>query len=244
MLLNVIFKNNKRLQSHPGPNFETVEVRRHSPTLVEVIAQACEQTSDAAHAFQPGDKIKVDVGNAMRSYTPSVLSASELRFFGVVHGGGPGSAWLGRLQPRDPVRFRGPARSLPFVEDVEWAGFFGDETTVGAAAALLGALPANVPRVGALEVEEDSVAAVRDMSLGLDVEARCERGDALIRYAEALEVPTGKGVLWLSGEATTLVRLKETLLARGVERSMLRIKAYWSVKGTVHRKALERGALR
>lgn len=241
--MNVIINSIPLPALRSRPTYETIRVVRHSPQLVEVVAWPRE-ARDGVRGFQPGDKIKVDVGGAMRSYTPTVLTESELRFVGVVHGGGPASDWLERLRPGEPIRFMGPARSLPSVEGVEWAGFFGDETTIGAANALLSALPSQVQRFGALEVDEGSVDAVHSMSLGLATLQRGERGEALLRRAEMLSVPKGRGVVWLAGEATTLVELKKTLLERGFERSTLRIKAYWSVKGTLHRKALERGALR
>jgi len=50
--------------------------------------------------------------------------------------------------------------------------------------------------------------------------------------------------MWISGEATSLVPVKRTLLERGLPRSALIIKPYWSVKGKAHRKVLERGELR
>lgn len=195
--------------------------------------------------FEPGDKIKVDVGSAMRSYTPAQLSSSLLRFVGVLHGQGPGSAWLDGLEPGDPVSFFGPARSLRRVEGaLDWAAFVGDETTIGAAEALLGALSPGVKRFGALEVHPESVDAVAARSLGTATLPREERGAAMLRWAEAMPIPLGEGVVWLSGEASSLVPVKRALLERGLPRRMLRVKPYWSVKGKAHRKALERGALR
>lgn len=226
-----------------GAAFRVCEVRRHAPRLVEVVAQG--GRPGVSGGFQPGDKIKVDVGGPMRSYTPAEFTDERLRFTGVVHGGGPGSQWLDDLRVGDPVRFLGPARSLPAAgRDVEWAAFLGDETTLGAAEALLAALPPQVERHGALEVDEDSVDAVRSMELPVDALRRSNRGDALLRWAHGFRIPPGRGMVWLSGEATSLVPVKRALLDRGLERSMLRVKPYWSVKGKAHRKVLERGELR
>ncbi|MEM7606610.1 MAG: SIP domain-containing protein, partial [Myxococcota bacterium] len=139
----------------------------------------------------------------------------------------------------------GPARSLRRVEGaLDWAAFVGDETTIGAAEALLGALSPGVKRFGALEVHPESVDAVAARSLGTATLPREERGAAMLRWAEAMPIPLGEGVVWLSGEASSLVPVKRALLERGLPRRMLRVKPYWSVKGKAHRKALERGALR
>ncbi len=195
--------------------------------------------------FEPGDKIKIDVGGPMRSYTPAELTAERLRFTGVVHGGGPGSDWLEALQVGDPVRLFGPAKSLRAADaDVQWAAFVGDETTLGAAEALLGALPEHVDRLGALEVHEDSVHAAQGMDIPADVFARSTRGAELVEWAETFPIPEGRGLMWISGEAASLVPVKQMLLERGLQRSMLRIKPYWSVKGKAHRKVLERTELR
>lgn len=181
----------------------------------------------------------------MRSYTPAEFTDDRLRFTGVVHGGGPGSLWLDDLRVGEPLRFFGPARSLPAADaDVEWVAFLGDETTLGAAEALLTALPQQVQRHGALEVDANSIDAVRTMDIPVDVLGRSDRGEGLLRWAQNFRIPSGRGVVWLSGEATSLLPVKRTLLDRGLERSMLRVKPYWSIKGKAHRKVLERGELR
>ena len=236
--------NSKWWPKRPGEAaFRVSEVRRHAPRLVEVVAHG--GRPGASGGFQPGDKIKVDVGGPMRSYTPAELTDEHLRFTGVVHGGGPGSQWLDTLTVSDPIRFFGPARSLPTADlDVQWAAFVGDETTLGAAEALLTALPRHVHRHGALEVDADSVEAVQRMDIPVDVLGRSSRGTELRRWADRFTIPAGRGLVWLSGEATSLVPVKRTLLERGLERSMLRVKPYWSTKGKAHRKVLERGELR
>ncbi len=107
--------------------------------------------------------------------------------------------------------------------------------------------PSVSTRLGALEVHEvheDSACAVQEMDIPVGVLGRSSRGAELLQCAETVRIPEGRGVMWISGEATSLVPVKQRLLERGLERSMLRIKPYWSIKGKAHRKVLERGELR
>lgn len=241
--MNVIIKAAQRALGRGARAFRVSELRRRSPRLIEVLAE--NGSAGAPTGFEPGDKVKIDVGGSMRSYTPAEFTAERLRFTGVVHGHGPGSDWLEALQVGDPVHLFGPAKSLRAAdEDVEWAAFLGDETTLGAAEALLGSLPGHVRRLGAIEVHEDSVTAVREMDIPTNVLARSSRGAKLLAWADTFEIPEGRGLMWISGEATSLVPVKQRLLDRGLERSTLRIKPYWSVRGKANRKLLERGELR
>ena len=243
MNMNVIIKTEKRPHLRGGAAFRVSGLRRRSPRLLEVLAER--GSLGPPSGFAPGDKIKIDVGGPTRSYTPAEFTADRLRFVGVVHGGGPGSDWLAALQLGDAMRFVGPVPSLPAPDaDIEWAAFVGDETTLGAAEALLGALPKNVERLGALEVHEDSAAAVQEMDIPASVLARSNRGAELLRWAKTFRIPPGRGLMWLSGEATSLVPVMQCLLERGLKRNMLRIKPYWSVRGKANRKLLERGELR
>lgn len=126
-----------------------------------------------------------------------------------------------------------------------WAAFFGDETTVGAAKALLDALPAGTPVFGALEVDAQEKDGVAQWCPRVPAVARKhERGQALLDVLEQTQFPDDDGLVWLSGEATSLLALRRALLNRGLSRRSLCIKPYWSVRGKAHRKQLERGELR
>ena len=226
-----------------GHEAQVTGVRRLSPSVlrVELHSERC-----AGVPFTPGCKIKVHVGEGeMRSYTPARIDASvgEMDIVVFAQGDSAASRWVNGLQPGNAVHFLGPGSSVPAPRGSEpWAAFYGDETAIGLAEALLSALPPNALTFGAIETHEDETDAVKHLDLAA-VSRRRASGEALVEHARAASVPDGPGVVWLSGEATAVVALREVWLARGVSRDRLRIKPYWSVRGKAHRKTLERTVL-
>lgn len=201
-------------------------------------------------SWSPGDKIKLHVGGGtMRSYTPARVdrAAGWMDIVVHVHGNGPASAWAEALRGGERITFLGPARSMPSQIDghAPWALMLGDETTVGLARALVDACPTSTQILGAIELAPEDRPAVD--ALGLPLVALPRGGDAHDHHGEALRewlartwVPPGDGVAWLSGEAGVVVELRAALLERGLSREQIRVKPYWSVRGSAHRKKLER----
>lgn len=201
----------------------------------------------AANEIPPGAKIKLHVGHGeMRSYTPVVPEGADGTMDVVVYAHAEGAAcrWVRQLTVGDDVAFIGPSTSVRGPDGpLPWACIYGDETAIGLAEALLGALPAGTPVVGALETGAEDAAALTDSRL--DAVSRGQaHGDALVAHLKQLDLPPGDGVVWLSGEASAVLRLRQALLDRGVVREQLRIKPYWSLQGKAHRKKLERTVLR
>lgn len=198
--------------------------------------------------FHPGCKIKLGVpGVFLKSYTPAAHDPDSGRFEVVfhLHGLGEASRWAASATAGDEVVFLGPAPSMKRRADVQWARFFGDETTLGLARALLDALPDEVEVAGAIEALAEDVGSVGAYGLPLDAVARAEGpGRALVAHVEAMPLPDGPGVVWVSGHAGTVLEVRNLLRARGVDPASILVKPYWSDKGHAHRKALEKGALR
>ena len=194
-------------------------------------------------SWLPGDKIKVQAGPKLKSYTPARVNLEEgwmdIVFF--LHGNGEASEWAKNATVGLKTEFVGPAKSMPKLEEEPtWALFLGDETTIGLATALLESLPASVPVDGVIELEESDAGALQAFGLPLGVACRhSQHGKALLNWLADTELPVGHGVIWLSGEAMTVSELKALLLERGVERSQLKIKPYWSIRGHAHRKAIQ-----
>lgn len=199
--------------------------------------------------WSAGDIIKVQVADgAIRSYTPSRVdtAAGTMEMVVHVHDQSPGSQWGRALTRGDSVHFFGPSRSMVGPKgSTPWAAFYGDETAAGLAQAVVDALPGGTPVWGALELDAANAGLSAALSLPLaEVERGVEHGDALVAQLEGVDIPRGDGTVWLSGEAGSVLSLRTALLARGLRRSQLRIKPYWSTRGKAHRKQLERGALR
>ncbi|MFT4978862.1 MAG: NADPH-dependent ferric siderophore reductase [Myxococcota bacterium] len=194
--------------------------------------------------WRPGDKVKLACGPKMRSYTPARVDAAagwmDVVFF--LHGNGAASDWASAAKVGDEVGFLGPARSMPVPEESpDWALFLGDETTIGLAAACLGALPDRTPVLGAIELSTDDAGAIDAFGLPLSPAIRrTSHGEALLAWLAETPLPKGQGIAWLSGEANSVLALKSTLLRQGMDRAALQIKPYWSTRGHLHRKALQK----
>ncbi len=189
--------------------------------------------------FSPGVKIKLHVGAGnMRSYTPASVdsTAGEMDVVVHVHGDSAASDWARGLKAGDEVSFMGPGKSVEGPSGpLPWAAFFGDETTIGLAEAIVDAHEDGTPILGAIEVASLPLAGVPRAQT---------HGEALVAYLDSLALPEGEGRVWLSGEASSVLALRKALLDRGVTREQLCIKPYWSVRGKAHRKELERTVLR
>ena len=193
--------------------------------------------------WSPGDKVKVQAGPKLKSYTPARVNTEEgwmdIVFF--LHGNGGASEWAQNATVGLNTAFVGPTKSMPQVEgEPAWALFLGDETTIGLATALLESLPTSVPVDGVIELDETDAGALRALGLHLGVALRkAKHGQSLLTWLADTDLPSGNGVIWLSGEAMTVSELKALLIERGIERSQLKIKPYWSVRGHAHRKAIQ-----
>ncbi len=229
-----------------GNRVEVMETERLSPRLrrLRLAGHAVSKMSWTA-----GDKVKLRLpGGAMRSYTPARVDPSggwmDVIFH--LHGNGSAAAWAESTQPGDETWFVGPKTSMPAATgDFSWAFFFGDETALGLAQALLETHADRARVVGAIELDPDDLGALEALGCSLTAVSRStNHGDALLQWLADTPIPEGDGIAWLSGEAGTVLRLRTALLERGLTRAQLRIKPYWSLRGAAHRKKLERGALR
>ncbi|MEM7153843.1 MAG: siderophore-interacting protein [Myxococcota bacterium] len=184
--------------------------------------------------WYPGDKIKINVGGGtMRLYTPSRVdpAARRMEVVAHVHGHGPGSRWVERVRAGDAVSFIGPAHSMPieFGPPPPWALFFGDETALGLGQALIEGADPETHIFGAVELAREDLKAAAAMGLPLDAIARGRvHGEALVDWLDYQSFPPGDGIVWLSGEANSVLELRHALMSRGIAPGALRVKPYWS----------------
>ena len=193
--------------------------------------------------WTPGQKIKIKVDTYLRSYTPARVSP-ELGWMDLVfhlHGKGKASRWAQNVCIGAPISFIGPVDSMPFVDEpIEWCLFLGDETTLGLSMALLNALPKTVRRFGAIELDSQDLGSVSTLNLPLNPIQRDEyHGYALLQWLSLVNIPEGKGLVWISGEAQMVRNLRLALVTRGLDPEQIKVKAYWSLKGHAHRKTLQ-----
>jgi len=113
----------------------------------------------AGFAFEPGADVAIRLprgdGGADERHYSVWKSTAEGKFdlCVVLHGLGPGSRWAARCAAGDPVEIS-RCRALPIALDrsAEAHLFFGDETSIASAGALIRALPASAVVLACFEI--------------------------------------------------------------------------------------------
>jgi NADPH-dependent ferric siderophore reductase len=184
----------------------------------------------------PGDKIQIQLGGwTQRTYTPMAWDAENgrTRILIHLHGDGPGARWARALRiggdciifgPRKSVRLRGPQAKVIL---------FGDETSLGLAAALADQMSA--PTVlGLFEVSNPADSAPVIERLDLKHAALCTRaaGDGHFsaletRMSALLQAHTEADVV-LTGRAGAIQRMVRLLKDRDIDAGRRHSKAYWA----------------
>ena len=186
-------------------------------------------------AWAPGHKVQIAMGSAFatRTYTPVDWDVTQgrTRILGYAHGDGPGSAWLSGLCIGDECDIFGPRRSLDIGPAASPLTAFGDETSIGLVHAL-----ASINRLEAARAcfEVSDVASSRQVlaRLGLEgarlISRRSE--DAHVEDLQAaLGAPAAAGASFiLTGKASTIQRLRQTLKLLDVPAGRILTKAYWA----------------
>ncbi len=181
-----------------------------------------------------GEFIQLAMGSAFRAraYTPIDwdAAAGRMRLLGYLHGGGPGSAWVGGVRPGDECDFFGPRRSLDVRHVAGPIVFCGDETAVGLAHALIRENPS---RRVTCRFEVDDAADGRAAAAGLGIGAATtfyarQPGDGHLAALEEGLADGGNAHFVLTGKVGTVQRLRQTLRQRGVASARILPKAYWA----------------
>ena len=186
-------------------------------------------------AWVPGQKVQIAMGSAFmaRTYTPIEWNAAAGRtcILGYAHGDGPGSAWVRAVEPGDECDIFGPRASLDLARMSGPLAIVGDETSIGLAYA---ATHRDLPRSVACHFEVDGVESARQVVAQLGIQGAVlfakRRGDAhLAAMQAALPALVAAGASFvLSGKASTIQRLRQSLRQQAVPATRLITKAYWA----------------
>jgi len=206
---------------------ETIAERFRLITLEGPALKAC--------AWRPGHKVQITMGSAFvaRTYTPIEWDAvaGRTRILGYAHGDGPGSAWVRDAEPGGECDVFGPHRSLDVSGAAGPRAVFGDETSMGLACALQRQDPR---RAVVCHLEVNDVAASRCVttSLGLDeavLSGRTGNDGHLERMEAALPPLVAAGAAFvLTGKASTIQRLRQSLKRQALPARRIVTKAYWA----------------
>ena len=186
--------------------------------------------------WTPGDKIQIQFGGwVQRTYTPIDWDANNgrLRLLVYLHADGPGTQWGRALRKGDECIVFGPRKSVDLTRLDTCAVVFGDETAIGLAAALRGAVqPAQLNLF--LEVSSPADTQAVMARFGLDnahLGARAENDAHLAVLEEkmlaVLQAQPAAHIV-LSGKASSIQRVGKALKRLGIGAGRFQNKAYWA----------------
>ena len=180
---------------------------------------------------------------ASRAYTPRRWNpeTGELDIDIALHDDGPGATWASNVQEGDIAVISGRAGGTYFPDaDADWYLIGGDEAALPAIGTLLEALPSSMRAYVLAEVQDADEEQEMESAAGLQVrwihhQAGETPGRALAAALCEVELPLGRGCVWVSCEATIMREIrKHFILERGLERSMLRTQGYWKAGESNH----------
>lgn len=213
------------------------EISRPTPNLVRIVVEGELAAWDAA---SPGAHLKIFVPDgdgdapAMRTYTVRDYDPDAGRLtleFGL-HADGPATAWAARAQVGDKFEISGQARSGFRPSDgAEWVLLAADHSALPAVAAVLEALPANLPVTALIEVTDADDKLELSSPADVTTTWLLEQGDPcsqLVAALSELELRDGPGEVWVGCEAGAMRQIRSHLLKeRDFAASSLYTRAYW-----------------
>jgi NADPH-dependent ferric siderophore reductase len=194
----------------------------------------------AGFVFEPGADVTIrlprDDGGADERHYSVWKSSAEGKFDLCVtlHSLGPGSQWAARCSVGDPVEIS-LSRALPIALDrsVEAHLFFGDETSIASADALIRALPAETCVLAWFEVAsmdhhwpEPEVARPEKVRW---VDRTGRPGSALVSWLARQSFPSANSTTaYVTGEAWLCAMVHAHLVRdRGFSAAAVRVMPYW-----------------
>ncbi len=175
----------------------------------------------------------------VRSWEPG---SAQIDIDFVVHGDhGRASRWAAAAEPGSEVGFAGSRMHWVSDVDAEWVLLAADETGLPALAAIAEDLPAGMPAIALVEVEDAGEELAIDSPADLDVRWLHRDGapagtTALLGEAtERLELPAGAGRAWGGGEAQAMRDVRRHLREeRGLDTTATHVLGYWKHDRTEH----------
>jgi NADPH-dependent ferric siderophore reductase len=220
-------------------SFEIASSVQLTPHMQRIELAAAEL---AGFSYRPGQDVMLLVAvdgrrPVRRRYTIRYLDAAGqvLTIDVVLHGDGPGERWVRSARRGDRVEGIGPRGKVFPNVSADWHLFVGDEAAMPAILAMTESLPGDSDAALVLEIpvaddEQDLSAAARTRVSWLHRLSRPAGDPAsslLVAEAADVELPPGDGHVYLLGEASVVLALRELLTARGLRPDQMSPKAYW-----------------
>ena len=186
--------------------------------------------------WTPGDKIQIQLGGwTQRTYTPMAWDAENgrTRILVYLHGDAPGTRWARTLRIGGDCVVFGPRKSVRLPRPQSTMILFGDETSLGLAAALADQMSA--PTVlGLFEVSSAADTAPVIERLDLKQATLCARTASDGHFSEletrmsALLQAHAEADIVLTGRAGAIQRMIRLLKDRDIDAGRRQSKAYWA----------------
>ncbi len=227
-----------RLLSIPGVRpleLEVVEATDLGPHMrrIRLAGRGLEEFS-----YQPGQDIMLVLGGGdrqlsrrytIRGFDPA---SAVLELNVVAHGvHGPGAEWAASTQPGDRVNGVGPRGKIFLDKSADWHLFLGDESAAPGYLHMLEALPADVPGQAYLEVptpeDELPTSTTQTVEWLYRGDTRAIDSTMLVDTMTAIELPDGRGHVYIAGEVKIVNAVLHAALAHGLAPDQLSPKAYW-----------------
>lgn len=175
--------------------------------------------------WRPGDKIQVMLGGwTQRTYTPIDWDADHgrTRILIYLHGDAPGTQWARTLRPGERCAFSGPRKSIRLAPAASPVILFGDETSLGLAAAL----SAQATTYMLFDAGAHAQAAIEH--LRLPNASIANDAHALEAHMSALLQAHPDADLVLTGNASAIQQMTRLLHQHGTAAKRRQTKAYWA----------------
>jgi NADPH-dependent ferric siderophore reductase len=193
-------------------------------------------------AGTPGNDVMIRLDDAKgrpvrRRYSVRDLdvAADEFTLWITIEHDGPGSVWVKKAQPGEPVDVIGPRGKIHLDPSAPWHLFIGDASGLAAFYRMAQSieLPSRAIFIVEIDASDDALSAPFDEQLGVtgifvNREQRSTSDPAgLLSGLAALALPPGDGHAYLFGEFHVMRVLQSALLDRGLQPDQISHKAFW-----------------
>jgi NADPH-dependent ferric siderophore reductase len=176
--------------------------------------------------WTPGDKLQLMLGGWLqRTYTPIEWDGANgrTRILVYLHGDAPGTQWARALRLGDSCVLLGPRKSVRLAPAASPVILFGDETSLGLAAAL--SRQATLHMLCEVSARADALAVIAHLELE-DVQLE-SAGQGAAAMPALLQAHPDADVV-LSGQAGAIQQVSHLLREQGIVSARRQSKAYWA----------------
>ncbi len=192
--------------------FHSVTVT-HTSFPVEGLKRVRFEGNFSGVTYVPGNVIEFRVTDEdFRHYTPAHFDlrngVCDVLFY--LHGHGVGSDWAESLQAGDTTHLMGPGNKMALRDDCSEHVLFGDESSLGFALTMLGAVGgAHQTARCLLELDAAHTSWAADLGIDADIVSKDGLNDSLAQLDDL--APGSKAAFYLTGRAKSIQTFKQLL---------------------------------